>query len=114
VSPDEVKAVLDRLKSRDGDITSYAPTNTLVITDLASNIRRMENVVKSLDVPMGGEKIWVIKLHTVSATDMAGMLSSIFNVAKGGAAPAGGRRGPNLSTGGSPQPGAGAGGAGPP
>ncbi|HEX6837930.1 MAG TPA: type II secretion system secretin GspD [Polyangia bacterium] len=101
VSPDEVKTVLDRLKSRDGDITAYPPTNTLVITDLASNIRRMENVVKQLDVPMGGEKIWVIKLHTVSATDMASMLSSIFNVAKGGGAPAAGAKRPNL---GSPAP----------
>jgi general secretion pathway protein D len=114
VSPDEVKTVLDRLKSRDGDITSYAPTNTLVITDLASNIRRMENVVGQLDIPMGGEKIWVIKLHAVAASDMASMLSSIFNVAKGGGAPAaGGRRGaPNLAPG-SPAP-AGAAGAGPP
>ena len=99
VSPDEVKVVLDRLKSRDGDITSYAPTNTLVITDLASNIRRMENVVNQLDVPMGGEKIWVIKLHTVSATDMATMLSSIFNVGKGGAAPPAGAKRPNLAGG---------------
>ena len=102
VSPDEVKVVLDRLKSRDGDITGYGPTNTLVITDLATNIRRMEDVVKQLDVPMGGEKIWVIKLHTVSASDMASMLSSIFNVSKGGAPAAGARR-PNLA------PGAGAG-----
>ncbi|MGZ3425185.1 MAG: type II secretion system secretin GspD [Polyangia bacterium] len=97
VAPDDLKAVLDRLKSRDGDITSYAPTNTLVITDLASNIRRMEEVVQQLDVPMGGEKIWVIKLHTVSATDMASMLSSIFNVTKGGGAPAGGGKRPNLA-----------------
>ena len=99
VAPEDVKVVLDRLKSRDGDITAYGPTNTLVITDLASNIRRMEDVTKQLDVPMGGEKIWVVKLHTVSATDMATMLSSIFNVTKtGGApAPAAGRRGPNLA-----------------
>lgn len=97
VSPDEVKGVLDRLKSRDGDITAYAPTNTLVITDLASNIRRMENVVGQLDVPMGGEKIWVIKLHTVAASDMANMLQSIFNVAKGGTTPTAGRGRPNLA-----------------
>src|SRR5262249_22527856 len=90
-------------KSRDGDITAYPPTNTLVITDLGSNIQRMEDVVRQLDVPMGGEKIWVIKLHTVSATDMANMLQTIFNVSKGAGAPAaggggGGRRGaPNLT-----------------
>jgi general secretion pathway protein D len=98
VSPDEVKVVLDRLKSRDGDITSYAPTNTLVITDLGSNIKRMEDVVQQLDVPMGGEKIWVIKLHQVSATDMANMLSTIFSVSKSGEKAPAGRRGPNLST----------------
>jgi general secretion pathway protein D len=101
VSPDDVKAVLERLKSRDGDVTPYAPTNTLVITDLASNIKRMEEVVQQLDIPMGGEKIWVIKLHQVSATDMATMLSTIFNVAKGGGQEKG-RRPPNLAGGAPP------------
>ncbi|HZS39731.1 MAG TPA: type II secretion system secretin GspD [Polyangia bacterium] len=92
VTPDDVKVVLDRLRGRDGDITVYAPTNTLVITDLATNIRRMEEVVTQLDVPMGGEKIFVIKLHTVSAQDMATMLGTIFGVGKaGGGAPAGGK-----------------------
>jgi general secretion pathway protein D len=84
VSTDDVKGVLDRLRGRDGDITPYPPTNTLVITDLANNIRRMEEVVRQLDVPMGGEKIWLIKLHTVSATDMANMLQTIFGVGKAG------------------------------
>jgi general secretion pathway protein D len=98
VSPDDVKAVLDRLKGRDGDITAYAPTNTLVITDLASNIKRMEQVVTQLDVPMGGEKLWVIKLHTVAATDMATMLSTVFNVQKGGGQTKG-TRPPNLGSG---------------
>jgi general secretion pathway protein D len=98
VSPDDIKVVLERLKSRDGDVTPYAPTNTLVITDLASNIKRMEEVVHQLDIPMGGEKIWVIKLHQVAATDMATMLSTIFNVAKGGGQTKGGRP-PNLAGG---------------
>src|SRR5262249_56347332 len=69
-----------------------------------------EDVVGQLDGRMGGEKIWVIKLRTVSASDMAAMLSSIFNVTKGGGAPAGGKR-PNLAGGGAAPAG---GGAGPP
>ncbi|MFI5290513.1 MAG: type II secretion system secretin GspD, partial [Polyangia bacterium] len=81
----DVKQVLDRLRSRDGDITVYPPTNTLVITDLGTNIRRMEKVVNQLDVPMGGEKIWVIKLHSTSATEMATLLQSVFGVSKTGA-----------------------------
>ncbi len=102
----DVKTVLDRLRSKDGDITAYPPTNTLVITDLGTNIRRMEQVVAQLDVAMGGEKIWVIKLHTVSATEMATMLQSVFSVAKAGAAAgapaAGGRTRVNINMGSTP------------
>ena len=85
VPVDELKTVLDRLKGKDGDITPYAPTNSLVITDLATNIRKMEEVIAQLDVPMGGERIWVIKLKSLSATDMANTLQQIFGVAAKGA-----------------------------
>jgi general secretion pathway protein D len=79
----DVKQVLDRLKSKDGDITMYAPTSTLIITDLGTNIRKMEEVIGQLDVPMGGERIYTIKLHTVSATEMANLLQQVFGVGKG-------------------------------
>jgi len=82
--PNDVKQVLDRLKSKDGDITMYAPTSTLVITDLGTNIRKMEEVIGQLDVPMGGERIFTIKLHTVSATEMATLLQQVFGVGKSG------------------------------
>jgi general secretion pathway protein D len=80
VAPDDVKPVLDRLRGRDGDITTYAPTNTLVITDLATNVRRMEEVARQLDVPLGGERIFIIQLQHVPASEMATMLQTIFNV----------------------------------
>lgn len=88
----DVKTVLDRLKSKDGDITAYPPSNTLIITDIGSNIRRMEEVVGQLDVEAGGEKIFVIKLHTVAAGEMATMLQQVFGVAKGGPAPGAARQ----------------------
>ena len=84
VSPDEVKPVIERLKGKDGDVTTYAPTNTLVITDLASNIARIEEVVTQLDVAMGGDKVYVIPLHTVAAGEMAQMLEKIFGIVKPG------------------------------
>jgi len=88
VPVEDVKTVLDRLKGKDADITVYAPTNTLVITDLGTNIRKMEQVVAQLDVAMGGERIWVIKLKTLSASEMATTLQQIFGVAAKGAAAA--------------------------
>jgi len=84
ITTDEVVQVLSRLKGRDGDITPYSTTNTLVITDLASNIRRMEEVVRALDVAMTGEKIWVIRLRNIVATEVAQMLQQVFNIGKAG------------------------------
>ena len=84
ITTDEVVQVLSRLKGRDGDITPYSTANTLVITDLASNIRRMEEVVRALDVAMTGEKIWVIRLRNIVATEVAQMLQQVFNIGKAG------------------------------
>jgi type II secretory pathway component GspD/PulD (secretin) len=77
-----VVQVLNRLKGRDGDIMPYAAANTLVVTDLASNIRRMEEVVRALDQPMAGEKIWVVRLKNIVATEVLQMLQQVFGVGK--------------------------------
>ncbi len=82
VSTDDVKAVLDRMRGRYSDVTVYAPTNSLVITDLAANVRRMEELIAQLDVPMGGEHVYVAKLRTLPAQDLASLLQTIFGVAK--------------------------------
>jgi len=99
----DVKTVLDRLKSKDGDISVYTPTSTLIITDLGANIRKMEEIVSALDLPTSGERIFVIKLRTVSATEMATLLQQVFGVSKTGSAPAGApggaTRGPRLNMG---------------
>ncbi len=86
---DEMKGVLERLKGKDGEIGTYPATNTLIITDLGTNIQKLEEVIKQLDVPLGGERIYVIKLHTVAAKEMADLLTNVFSVGK--APPAGGK-----------------------
>ena len=93
VSPEEMLAVLQKLKSKDGDIASFGPTQTLLITDAAENIRRMDEVIKLLDqAPLGGDKVWTIKLHNVAASEMAGILEKIFLPKQQGGAPAAGGR----------------------
>ena len=92
VSTEDIVAVLNKLKSKDGDIIPYPPTNTLVITDLGSNLARLEQVIQQLDVPLGGERIWVIKLRTMLASEMATLLQQIFGVGKPGTPPAAGAK----------------------
>src|SRR5262249_32020817 len=92
----EIGGVLQKLRSKDGDVSWYDPTGTLIITDTASNVKRMMEVIHSLDMAGSGEKIWIVKLHNTTAADMAQKLGEVFQVAGGagkpsGIPPAGGR-----------------------
>jgi general secretion pathway protein D len=100
--PNEVAQVLGRLKGEQGDVIVYAPQGALIVTDLSSNIQRMMAILKQIDQPGSGEKVWIIGVKNTSAMDMAQKLGEIFQVAKlggkGGATtsapppPAGGAR----------------------
>ncbi len=80
--PNEVAQVFGRLKGEQGDVIVYAPQSALIVTDLASNITRMMHILKEIDQPGTGEKVWIIGIKNTSASDMAQKLGEIFQVAK--------------------------------
>jgi len=91
--PNEVAQVLGRLKGEQGDVIVYAPQGALIVTDLASNITRMMHILKEIDQPGSGEKVWIIGIKNTSAGEMAQKLGEIFQVAK-----LGGKGGATTST----------------
>src|SRR5688572_28868568 len=78
VSSEDVATLLTRFKSAEGNVTAYAPTNTVIITDTGSNIRRMTRIVKAIDVERGGEQLWIEPVHHATASDLAARLIEIF------------------------------------
>lgn len=84
VSADDVSNLLGRFKSAAGNIVAYAPTNTLIITDTGTNIRRMLQIVEQIDIGRTGEQIWIEPVHHADATEMASRLQEIFPTATGG------------------------------
>ncbi|MCC6750794.1 MAG: type II secretion system secretin GspD [Deltaproteobacteria bacterium] len=78
VDVNELLLVLNKMKSRNGDVTAYKPTNTLILTDAGNNVRRMLRIVKELDVPVAGEKIWVVRLRNADAEEVKKILDQIF------------------------------------
>ncbi|NOZ00870.1 MAG: type II secretion system secretin GspD, partial [Deltaproteobacteria bacterium] len=82
----DIEQVLAKFKTSAGDITSYKPGNSLIITDLGGNVVRMLKFVKELDVPTGREKIWVRPVQYAAAADMASLVTTLFGE-KGGKAP---------------------------
>jgi general secretion pathway protein D len=63
--------VLQPLVSRDGLITAYSPTNSLIIIDSAVNIARLMQLIGDLDVPGQERTVEVIPLKHAYAGDLA-------------------------------------------
>ncbi len=78
VASEDVANLLGRFKSAEGNITAYAPTNTLIITDTGNNIRRMLRIIDAIDVERGGEQLWIEPVHHANASDLAARLTEIF------------------------------------
>ncbi|WP_198408613.1 type II secretion system secretin GspD [Sulfuricella denitrificans] len=69
--------VLRPLIGPNNTISAYPNTNTLVITDYADNIKRINKIIDSIDQPSNGELV-VIKLKYASALDLAQQLSRLL------------------------------------
>ncbi|MDP2853176.1 MAG: type II secretion system secretin GspD [Smithellaceae bacterium] len=77
-NPDEVKRVLDPIISRSSSVLSYPPAGILIITDYLSNIRRLQEIVKALDVEGAGEQITYLPLQNASASEVAKSMTAVF------------------------------------
>jgi general secretion pathway protein D len=70
VSVTDVSGVVKSLAGKSASIVAYAPTNTLIITDAATNIRRVYKIVTQLDVASPKSKIAVIPIEYATASEV--------------------------------------------
>ncbi len=80
--------VLNALKPLVGpnqSITANAGSNTLVVTDAADNLRRIERIIASIDVPHGDDP-QVIRLKHASAIEVAANIGRLFGNGTAGTA----------------------------
>lgn len=75
----DLKAILAPLVSKDSQIVAYQPTNTLIITDYASNISRLERLIRELDVESKEEIITVHQLKYAPANLIATELLALMD-----------------------------------
>lgn len=103
VSPAELTKTMQPMISKDGNVISYTPTNALIITDSFSNIKKLTDVIRVLDVepPKGKGQINVYYLRNANAEDVAKVLTGIVSKIPGqpGAAPAAGMGRPSFESG---------------
>ena len=74
----EIKKLLTPLVSKSSIILAYAPTNTLIVTDVQSNIKRLLGIIKTIDVTGIGHEIALIPLENAVANDTVKILQTVF------------------------------------
>ncbi len=81
VAPQEMVRTLTPLLSKDGNLIPYQATSSLIITDSVPNIKKMENLIRLLDVPApeGKGRINVYYLKHANAEDFAKVMSSLVS-----------------------------------
>ena len=72
----EIRGLLTPLVSKESSLLAYAPTNTLIVTDVASNISRLLKIIRALDVPAPATILKVLTLKHASAEQLATSLQS--------------------------------------
>lgn len=75
---DQIKSDLAALISKNGIMSTYAPTNMLIVIDYLSNINRLLEIIQKIDVEGTSEQISVIPLNYAGAESMAKTLTSVF------------------------------------
>jgi general secretion pathway protein D len=72
----EIRGLLTPLVSKESSMLAYAPTNTLILTDVASNISRLFKIIRALDVEAPAASLKVIPLQHAAADQMVTSLQS--------------------------------------
>jgi general secretion pathway protein D len=78
LSANEVNRNLQGLVSKDGQLTPYEPSNSLIISDYGANMRRMLKILTELDRPGSEERLAVIPIRYAKAKDLAAMIEKVI------------------------------------
>jgi general secretion pathway protein D len=77
-------SLLQPLISREGLISAYIPTNSLIVVDSASNISRLVDLIGDLDVPGQERTVEVIPLRHAYAEDLSRILQDALDTGQAG------------------------------
>ncbi len=83
----DIRGLLTPLVSKESSLLSYAPTNSLIVTDTVSNIARLLKIIAALDIEAPSAIFKVVSLKYAQAEQMANALRSAIEGLTVGAGP---------------------------
>jgi general secretion pathway protein D len=78
IDADSLLTVIKPLVSKESSLVSYAYTNDIILTDVASNIKKILTIIEELDVEGFQEELSVVPLEYADAKTLAAELKTIF------------------------------------
>ncbi|HET7542526.1 MAG TPA: type II secretion system secretin GspD [Polyangiaceae bacterium] len=80
VGTEEAMSLLGKFKSKDGDISVYTPGRLLIVTDTASQVRRLMRIVEEIDVGGSGQHMWIEPVRNGTAQELAKRVNELFEL----------------------------------
>lgn len=84
---DQLRGVLGNFISPQGADIQSLPPDTLIITDIGLNLRRLERMIEAIDRAGAGDMIRLVQIRFAPAADVAEKVNQIFTGSGGAAAP---------------------------
>ena len=88
IDAEGITSTIKPLVSKDASMVTYAPTNTIILTDTATNIRRLLTILREIDIETFKEELAVIKIEHADAGTLGDQLSEIYKTSMTGQAAA--------------------------
>ena len=76
----QVEKVIKGLVSKQGNLVVFGSSNSLIISEYASNITRIRKIIASLDVAGFDDELKMVQIEYATASDIADKITQIFDV----------------------------------
>jgi general secretion pathway protein D len=80
IGADDAATVLSKFKNKEADITVFAPSNMIIITDTGANVRRMMRLLEEIDVAASGDQIYIEPIHYASPEEIEKRLEELLDL----------------------------------
>ena len=90
IGAEEAMNLLNKFKSKEADVSIYAPGQLLIITDTGSNVERMIRILEEIDIGGASQSMWVEHVNYSSANDLAQRMTELFGLNQPGGGQAAG------------------------
>jgi general secretion pathway protein D len=78
----ELAETLSRMRGKEGEVTPYAAGQSIILTDRATNVRRMEELARALDVAPPGQRIFTVVAHAQPPSELASTVEKILQAGR--------------------------------